>query len=73
MVPQSYKALFLISWSWYLHTTSVPDSFLGTTIGTDAKPRINLLNYLRMSFLNTFSSMTTFDLLILSLSIIEIR
>lgn len=33
MVPQSYKALCLISQHWYLHTTlKVPSSFLGTTV-----------------------------------------
>ena len=33
LVPQSYKALRIISWRWYLHTTSeVPDSLLGTPV-----------------------------------------
>lgn len=33
LVPQSYKALRIISWRWYLHTTSeVPDSFLGAPV-----------------------------------------
>lgn len=71
--PGVIRHLHFISWSWYLHASSaVPDSFPGTSLGTNAKPRRNL-NYSGKSFLNTFSSMTIFNLLTCSLTIIHIH